>query len=147
MRNMLQLLGGVAVAGAVAAGTTAFTASGLTNTASLTSTGISGGGSVSVNVNAIDAKLTAVSMVNDPTSPDLFTGVTITVRNSADNANYVDANVGKISAKFTGSGGSGGTAAWGACTIGTGTDDGNFSCAIPGGTYDTITAVKIAITA
>ena len=32
MRSMLQLLGGVAVAGAVAAGSTAFTASGLTNT-------------------------------------------------------------------------------------------------------------------
>lgn len=32
MRNMLQLVGGIAVAGAVAAGSTAFTAAGFTNT-------------------------------------------------------------------------------------------------------------------
>jgi hypothetical protein len=146
MRNMLQLLGGVAVAGAVAAGTTAFTASGL-DSASALGSGIAGGGAVSVSVNAVDAKLTATTMVNDPSNPDLFTGVTITLRNAADNANYQDANVAKISAKFAGTGGSGGTSAWNTCTIGTGTNDGNFSCAIPGGTYDTITTVKIAVTA
>jgi hypothetical protein len=55
MRNMLQLLGGVAVAGAVAAGSTAFTAAGLSAGSIATSAGYIGG---QVSVNTQGASLT-----------------------------------------------------------------------------------------
>ena len=50
MRNMIQLLGGVAVAGAVAAGSTAFTAMGLTSSVNTAGTTVFVGGSVTHNV-------------------------------------------------------------------------------------------------
>lgn len=50
MRNMLQLLGGVAVAGVVAAGSTAFTAAGLTSSVNTAGTTVFAGGSVTQTV-------------------------------------------------------------------------------------------------
>ena len=54
MRNMLQLLGGVAVAGAVAAGTTAFTGSGLTSTVTPADSFIGGTATVTVSGSTLD---------------------------------------------------------------------------------------------
>ncbi|WP_328465023.1 hypothetical protein OHA21_42485 [Actinoplanes sp. NBC_00393] len=75
MRNMIQLLGGIAVAGAVAAGSTAFTASGLTNT-------ISGptvvGGKIAVAQDVEGADLTGIVFDTDATNPDRVTGATVT---------------------------------------------------------------------
>jgi hypothetical protein len=50
MRNLIQLLGGVAVAGVVAAGSTAFTAAGLTSTVNTAGTTVFAGGSVTQTV-------------------------------------------------------------------------------------------------
>jgi hypothetical protein len=74
MRNMLQLLGGVAVAGAVAAGTTAFTASGLTTTAV---PNIIGGGTK--NVTVAGANLTAAEFTSVSGYPDRFSGIKVTL--------------------------------------------------------------------
>nr|WP_296071567.1 hypothetical protein [uncultured Actinoplanes sp.] len=144
MRNMLQLLGGVAVAGAVAAGTTAFTASGFAQATAL-NTGIAGGGATSFNVNAADAKLMSALLVHDATESDRITGVNISMMKADGSTPILDASAGKIKVKFTGSTGTG-TATWGACTADSGgsTDDGGFSCAVPGGYYTTISSVQIA---
>jgi hypothetical protein len=144
MRNMIQLLGGVAVAGAVAAGTTAFTASGFAQATALNS-GIAGGGATSFNVNAADAKLMSALLVHDATEADRITGVNISMMKTDGTTPIADGSAGKIKVKFTGSTGTG-TATWGACTAdsGGGTDDGGFSCAVPGGYYTTISAVQIA---
>jgi hypothetical protein len=144
MRNMIQLLGGVAVAGAVAAGTTAFTASGFAQATAL-NTGISGGGATSVSVNAANAKLMSALLVHDATEADRITGVNISMMQTNGTTPIVDASAGKIKVKFTGSTGTG-NATWGACTADSGgsTDDGGFTCAVPGGYYETITAVQIA---
>jgi hypothetical protein len=50
MRNLIQLAGGVAVAGVVAAGSTAFTAAGLTSSVNTAGTTVFAGGSVTQNV-------------------------------------------------------------------------------------------------
>ncbi|GIF12312.1 hypothetical protein [Actinoplanes teichomyceticus] len=75
MRTMLQLLGGVAVAGAVAAGSTAFTAAGLTT--SISSATIIGGGKVGLTVDG--AVLSAASLVADGTYGERITGATLTL--------------------------------------------------------------------
>jgi hypothetical protein len=50
MRNLIQLAGGVAVAGVVAAGSTAFTAAGLTSSVNTAGTTVFAGGSVTQTV-------------------------------------------------------------------------------------------------
>jgi hypothetical protein len=79
MRSMLQLLGGVAVAGAVAAGSTAFTAAGIDKTNLATTAGFLGG---QASVTAIGAQLLDVTMgqVLNPTpnSPNLVSNVVLT---------------------------------------------------------------------
>jgi hypothetical protein len=72
MRNILQLLGGVAVAGAVAAGSTAFTASGLTGLG----TPVLGGGKVTQTVTG--ATVTGITLTSTtPATPDRIDGMVI----------------------------------------------------------------------
>jgi len=74
--SMLQLLGGVAVAGAVAAGTTAFTAgSGLDKTAVVGKA--VGGGSTSVTITG--AELTKMNVLFDAGNISHITGVEVTL--------------------------------------------------------------------
>lgn len=144
MRNALQLLGGVAVAGVVAAGTTAFTASGVA-LGGTTGTGVASGGAVSFNVNGV-ATLMAATIVQDATDHDRLTGATVTLVDTASSpAPIPDSAVAKISAKFTGTGGTG-TTAWGTCVVDTGTDDGIFLCAVPGGYFTALTSVQVSVT-
>ncbi|MEV6343398.1 hypothetical protein [Actinoplanes sp. NPDC051851] len=85
MRSMLQLVGGVAVAGAVAAGSTAFTASnGLTNGAGTTQFI---GGTVSQTVTG--ASLSAVTYAFNDATKTQITGVTLTFTDSAANGKAV----------------------------------------------------------
>lgn len=72
MRSALQMLGGVAVAGVVATGSTAFTASGVTNSIS-TATFL--GGSVTQNVDG--ATLSAMTLTNS--TPNQVTAVVLTL--------------------------------------------------------------------
>lgn len=136
MRSMLQLLGGVAVAGAVAAGTTAFTATGVSG--SLT---VVGGGSASITV--AGATLTAASLIQDVTTPANFgniTGVKVTL--SATPA-LSDTNT-KVSAQLTGTGGdAAATVAYFDCGNGT---SGVWTCTIPSSKYYTgVTTVDIKV--
>jgi hypothetical protein len=72
MRSMLQLVGGVAVAGVVAAGSTAFTAAGFTNGVG---SPILVGGTVSPAI--VGAVLKGVDFTYDATNPDRVTAATI----------------------------------------------------------------------
>ena len=84
MRSMLQLLGGVAVAGAVAAGTTAFTAGGLTlgtftNPNVRDNSWLGGSQSVTVSGNATLNKLSFTQIAGSgPTDNNNVTLVTLT---------------------------------------------------------------------
>ena len=73
MRNMLQLLGGIAVAGVVAAGSTAFTASGVTNSGGFTK--IVGGGTTTMTVEG--AVLTSAKLKTDVTDVNKIVGATL----------------------------------------------------------------------
>jgi hypothetical protein len=91
MRSMLQLLGGVAVAGAVAAGSTAFTASGLTNTVTGQTTFI--GGSVTHAVTG--AVMTGITFTADTTAiPTQISAFALTFTGAPDSAHVtaVDAS-------------------------------------------------------
>lgn len=77
--NMLQLVGGVAVAGVVAAGTTAFTAAGFTRATGITSDTVVGG---TLSQNIIGAQLNGVAFTYDATDPTLVTSVKVTVTGS-----------------------------------------------------------------
>jgi hypothetical protein len=86
MRNMsmLQLLGGVAVAGAVAAGTTAFTA-----TAGLVTTNAKApmmGGSANVSVTGPARLVSATFRIGDSAEPNHITGLTVSVDDGSGNA-------------------------------------------------------------
>ena len=74
--NMLQMVGGVAVAGAVAAGTTAFTAAGFTRASGITSATVVGG---KLSQTIIGATLNGVSFTYDATNPDRVKGLTVTL--------------------------------------------------------------------
>jgi hypothetical protein len=97
---MLQLLGGVAVAGAVAAGTTAFTAgSGLADNTGLTSkTALYGGADFSVVGASLDGLVISSSTNNDDVDK-----ITVTLKNAADNASLAHASVA-VSMVVTGGG-------------------------------------------
>jgi hypothetical protein len=79
MRSMLQLLGGVAVAGAIAAGSTAFTAAGIDKTNLATTAGFLGG---QASVTAVGAQLLDVTMSqalnSTPNSANLVSNVVLT---------------------------------------------------------------------
>jgi hypothetical protein len=97
MRNMLQLLGGVAAAGVVAAGATAFTA-----TAGLT-TGTAKapimGGTGNVAVHGTNARLVAANFRMDAANPNRVTGVAVTID---DGANVALASTSTVRAAFNG---------------------------------------------
>jgi hypothetical protein len=143
---MLQLLGGVAVAGAVAAGTTAFTASGVALNGSL-GTGLASGGSASVTITGV-ATLFSASITQSPSNPNQLTGASIVLKNGDATGFYQEADVAKIKVKFTGNAnGGGGTQGWTTCAVATAaTEDGAFTCAVPNGFLEDITALQIAVT-
>jgi len=78
MRSMLQLVGGVAVAGVVAAGSTAFTAAGFTNDVG---SPILVGGKVTPTI--VGAALKGVDFTYDTTDPSLITSVSIRMAGSS----------------------------------------------------------------
>jgi hypothetical protein len=77
MRNLIQLAGGVAVAGVVAAGSTAFTGFG----ASTTATAPHLGGTITQAITG--AQLTAMTVTN--TTPGQVTGFVLTFADTPDN--------------------------------------------------------------
>ena len=77
--SMLQMFGGVAVAGAVAAGSTAFTAAGVTDTISAASSVV--GGKVTHTITG--ARLTAAAFTIDPADAANITGVDLTLDGGA----------------------------------------------------------------
>ena len=95
--SMLQLLGGVAAAGVVAAGTTAFTAGGV----DATSLKMVAGGTTAITVEG--ANVTAATFVNGstPGTYDRVTGVTITLAGTG-GATISDSS--DVSFAFTGTG-------------------------------------------
>ncbi|WP_430780472.1 hypothetical protein [Actinoplanes sp. G11-F43] len=102
MRNMVQLLGGVAAAGVIAAGSTAFTAAGLTNNVAGTSTFI--GGTTSHTITG--ATLTAISFTADTAqTPTRVSAFAMTLSGAADGTTVVATTPGA-----TGGGGTPATA-------------------------------------
>jgi hypothetical protein len=84
MRNLIQLAGGVAVAGVVAAGSTAFTAGaglGLTETSTATATRFIGG-TVTQTVTGARVNGIAFAYANGPSNTQI-TGVTITFNDAS----------------------------------------------------------------
>jgi hypothetical protein len=143
MRSMslLQLVGGVAAAGVVAAGTTAFTAGGVTATATAI-----GGGTAAITVEG--AELTAASFTNGttPGTYDRISGMSLHLAGT-NSATLSDSS--KVSIAITGTGEQGGATdgAWIDCGTGTG---GVWTCATttPANDYWTgITSVSIKVAA
>ncbi|MFC4065587.1 hypothetical protein [Actinoplanes subglobosus] len=93
MRNMVQLLGGVAVAGVVAAGSTAFTAAGVVDS---TGANILQGGKVAVTVDE-GADLQAITFDTDATNADQITAVHVTLEDAAGAAFVTATGTVKIS--------------------------------------------------
>jgi len=119
--SMLQLVGGVAAAGVVAAGTTAFTAgSGITNTAATTRF-IGGHTAVAVS----GATLAGATFLVDSAGSheDRVTGVNLTIND--DSGNPIAANV-TVTAAFTATGVTGG---------GTPTSTTPINCTYSGGVW------------
>ncbi|MEV6299316.1 hypothetical protein AB0M02_07930 [Actinoplanes sp. NPDC051861] len=134
MRNLLQLLGGVAVAGAVAAGTTAFTASGVTDGTS----SVIAGGKVSA-VAITGAELDTLDFVNtDATNPDRINEIKVTAHVGASTA-VTSAN-GIVSVKANTVTGTGATT-WLTCTESGGT----WTCADGSNYWNSITTVDVAV--
>jgi hypothetical protein len=97
MRSMLQLLGGVAVAGAVAAGTTAFTAGGVDTTGAVALAG----GTAAITVEG--AQLDSAVFITGSTAGtyDQISGITLGL-SGAGTATLDDAS--KVSVTFVGTG-------------------------------------------
>lgn len=139
MRSMLQLLGGVAVAGAVAAGTTAFTAGGVTNSV----TALPGAGNASITVNGATLSTAVFDFdTSGAANYDHITGIHVTL--AGNSYTMSDANT-KVSAAFTGTT-SGATTSGTAFDCGAGTS-GVWNCDIPSTDYytqvDTV-VIKVA---
>ncbi|MDI6098521.1 hypothetical protein QLQ12_07880 [Actinoplanes sp. NEAU-A12] len=89
MRNMIQLLGGVAVAGVVAAGSTAFTTPGMLTAGAPAS--IIAGGTASFTPTISGAKLKSISLTNH-TTPGEYSAMVLTLQDEA-NAQILNATV------------------------------------------------------
>ena len=124
MRSMslFQLVGGVAVAGAVAAGTTAFTAGGIVTT------GVTAlaGGTTAITVDGAQLDSAVFITGSTPSTYDQISGITLEL-SGADTAALDDAS--KVSVAFVGTGetGTGGAtdSNWIDCDAGSG---GTWSC-------------------
>lgn len=140
MRNILQLVGGVAVAGAVAAGATAFTASGVTLAAGPAS-GIVAGGGVTVNVSE-GAQVKTASVTQDVANPDRITGVVVDVY-KVDGTTVLGAS-SVVKAKVTGTGGTAGAAAWSA-SCSKDVNNYTYTCTIAAGYYNAVSTIEIGV--
>ena len=136
MRNMIQLLGGVAVAGVVAAGSTAFTAAGVTDNTGAT---IKQGGKVAVTIDA-GAKVNSVVLTTDPANADQITLVTLVLKNSA-NAALVPA-AASVKVAMNGETGTADTLS-DACTDAN--NDGEWQCAPTTAAYWTGAITDVAV--
>ncbi|GIE79151.1 hypothetical protein Aph02nite_51010 [Actinoplanes philippinensis] len=136
MRNMVQLLGGVAVAGVVAAGSTAFTAAGVTD---LTGATLKQGGKVAVTVDA-GAKVQSIVLTTDSTYADQITLVTLVLKNSAGAALLPAAADVKIDMN-----GETGTAATTSAACTDANNDGEWQCAPSGNSYWTGPISDVAV--
>jgi hypothetical protein len=132
--NLLQMAGGVAVAGVVAAGTTAFTA-----TAGVTMTGAKApmmGGSSNITVTG-PARLTQGTFRFDATTPNRVTGIAVTLDDGASNAL---ANTSSVQVAFNGTvTGAPATGVYFACTFSSGQ---TWNCDIPTPASNYYTAVN-----
>jgi hypothetical protein len=140
MRSMslLQMAGGVAVAGAVAAGSTAFTANGLTEHTNVSS-GIIAGGSTNVTISEA-AQLVTATLVQPAANPDRVTGLTATLTKLPGGAAVATAD-GTVKARFTGTGGDATSGAWVTCSESGGT----WTCTIPASGYFTaVSAIDVS---
>jgi hypothetical protein len=108
MRSMLQLVGGVAVAGAVAAGSTAFTAAGVTDS---TGAHLKQGGKVAVLIDE-GAAVQSITLDQDATNADRINGVHLAL-NKAGGGDFITAT-GTV--KITMTGNTGNAAVTVACT-------------------------------
>ena len=138
--SMLQLLGGVAVAGAVAAGTTAFTAGGID------ASGVTmvAGGTDTITVEG--ATLDAAEFITGSTAGtyDHITGMTVDL--SGTGGAVLD-STSSVSVAITGSGGDAVSGTDVDCGAGSG-DDGTWTCTILASKYfTTVTGVDIKVAA
>ncbi|MFF0378886.1 hypothetical protein [Actinoplanes missouriensis] len=131
---MMQLLGGIAVAGVVAAGSTAFTASGVTNSGGFTK--IAGGGTTTMTVEG--AVLNSAALVYDATDGNKVVGATLNVAGS--NGTTLNTTTSVITGTLKGTNNSGTTSStsaltctWGSTTI--------WNCVVGNATTGYMTAV------
>lgn len=138
--SMLQLLGGVAVAGAVAAGTTAFTAGGIDVTGA---TAIAGG-TDSITVDGAQLDAATFTAGNTPSTYDRITAMDVTL--SGNGTSVLD-STSSVSVAFTGTGASGSAVSGTYVDCGAGSaDDGTWTCPT-GGYFTTVTGVDIKVAA
>ncbi|MEU4693262.1 hypothetical protein [Actinoplanes sp. NPDC023714] len=130
---MLQLLGGIAVAGVVAAGSTAFTASGVTNSGGFTK--IVGGGTTTMTVEG--AVLTSAKLKADATDANKIVGATLDLTASGGMTLPTTSTVSGV-LKGTDSGNNAATSKALTCTYSSGTV---WNCTVANTGTDYLTAV------
>ncbi|WP_189329217.1 hypothetical protein [Actinoplanes ianthinogenes] len=135
---MLQLMGGVAVAGAVAAGSTAFTANGISVT-NLPSQIVAGGETASISV--VGASLENIQIVNDVSAPTEYAAIKLTLKDDTTAA----LTSGTVKVKVTGTTGTSAPTGAGSPVTCTHTSAGVWNC--PAGSSKTWTAISaLAVT-
>ncbi|GAA4922525.1 hypothetical protein [Actinoplanes utahensis] len=145
MRNIIQLIGGVAVAGAVAAGSTAFTANGVT--AALVGGNIDGtgqiiaGGALAAPKSVVGARLTEAVFTHDGTDPNLITGVNIKIDGGSGVTLPVTSSV-KVKIASGGGTSTNKNSLFYACTSAGGTA---WTCLDPTGNYTGVTTLDVAV--
>jgi hypothetical protein len=137
MRSMLQLLGGVAVAGAVAAGATAFTATGIIDNTSGAGTVHYGSGTFTVEGASID-NVVLSSSLSDKNQIDK---IAVTLKDQSDASFATPAN---INVAITVTGSAAGTPVGPSCTY-SGSGD-VFNCALTSGYWSAVTGVNFIVT-
>jgi hypothetical protein len=141
MRSMMQLLGGVAVAGVVAAGSTAFTAAGLTS--SLTGGVGLVGGTVSLTSSSLDGvQVDKLVMLSSQTDKSKIDGATVSLSAVTGTLNTTTSIVSVI---VTGNYDGGGSAALPmTCTFNSGV---KWDCTAGAHYATTVTAVAVSVQA
>lgn len=137
MRNLMQLVGGVVVAGAVAAGSTAFTAAGVTNT-------ISGstlvGGTVNQSVHGAKLIKLALGTAAAPNA-DRVTSISLELETDSGGTALGATDVVTVAVTGTPSGGSDPAGAVAGCVQGSGKV---WTCAVTGW-YTAVTGIAVTV--
>jgi hypothetical protein len=141
MRSMLQLLGGVAVAGAVAAGSTAFTAGAVLDKTNVNTLVVGGKNNVSIS----GARLMKANFISDTTDLDHIRGITITIDGGCPSTVLDTTSTVKAAFNGTPQGTAPATGVFFSCSLNSGSE---WDCTITGGAsnyYSAITSVDIAV--